>query len=99
MRLVKFRVTLPPFTDLVLPNFFSRSSWSDFTRSSKRRLTVGYLERDLVIPHNLAQQHKVSPNRKAAQKHLHYFRQKTDTSEPMHVSQPVFVAPKAAIDH
>ena len=44
-----------PLTDRLPPIALSSSSESALTRSSKRRLDVGYLDIDLVIPCNLAQ--------------------------------------------
>lgn len=44
-----------PLTDRLPPIALSSSSESALTRSSKRRLDVGYLDIDFVIPCNLAQ--------------------------------------------
>lgn len=43
-----------PLVDWLPPIVLSSSDMSAFTRTSKRRFAVGYLDIDLVIPCNLA---------------------------------------------
>lgn len=62
-------IVFGPSVGLLLPSFWARSSDMAFTRFSNRRLKVGYLEIDLVIPWSLHDMrnrinHKIENQRK-----------------------------------